>query len=564
MSSFAPNPGQTAAIGAPFDQPVRVVAGAGTGKTEVIARRYLQLLRAGGLRPDNILVLTFSEKASAEMRARIARAVAGPSVERLDLAAAPISTFHAFCARLLSDHSLAARVDPGLSLLTEIDAQEILDLAKDAFLAGGYRAAYGAFNPLDAADYSWQAGGPFEPALEVINQLRNQGISWDEFERQAQALPAGSTGQQVLGPLIAWLYRAYLDQLSARGRLDFDRLIMDAAALLERDAPLRSALRQQYRAVLVDEYQDTNYAQERLLRVLAGARMANVTVVGDPRQAIYVWREARVENIAGFPGDGGPRFEAPLVENRRSLVPILSVANRAIAGYEFGAPAEFSAADRLAPSREHMAFSGAVVSLQASPTREAEAQSVLRLDRAGCEPTALSIATSRCSSAPAPICPPTWRRWRPLASRWRCRPAIRSTPAPKSSTRSICCVSASIRPTSLPWHVCCSARRSGSIRPRWLACAAAARAVCGRRCWPRPKPDPPATWMTRPARPVAGWWVCGRRPRPSAGASRQRHFWVGRCAAAGWPPPPTRPLSAPCASCWRSRRAMPPITRPRD
>jgi len=210
----------------------------------------------------------------------------------------------------------------------------------------------------------------------VIHQLRNQGIRWDEFERQARAAQSSSAGQQVLGPLIAWLYRAYLEQLAERGRLDFDRLIMDAAVLVERDTALRLALGQTYRAILVDEYQDTNYAQERLLRALAAGRMANVTVVGDPRQAIYVWREARVENIAGFPGDGGPRVEAPLVENRRSLAPILAVANRAIDGYEFGQPPEFDPADRLAPSPDTPAFTGAVVSLQAAPNREAEAQAV--------------------------------------------------------------------------------------------------------------------------------------------------------------------------------------------
>jgi DNA helicase-2/ATP-dependent DNA helicase PcrA len=377
MSSFVPNPGQKTAIAAPFDQPVRVVAGAGTGKTEVIARRYLHLLQAGRLRPENILVLTFSEKAAAEMRARIARAVAGPGIERLDLADAPISTFHSFCAHLLAEHSLAARVDPGLSLLTEIDAQELLDLAQEAFLAGGYQQAYGDFNPLDSSNYSWEDGGPFAPALVVINQLRNQGIGWDEFEREA-AVTSTSEGQRVLAPLVAWLYRAYLDGLAGRGQLDFDRLIMDAAALLERDDSLRLALAEQYQAVLVDEYQDTNFAQERLLRALARRGMHNVTVVGDPRQAIYIWREARVENIAGFPGGGGRRFEAPLVENRRSLTPILSVASRAIAGYEFGQPEEFDAADELAPSREHEAFEGVVVSLEAQPDREAEARAVVR------------------------------------------------------------------------------------------------------------------------------------------------------------------------------------------
>jgi DNA helicase-2/ATP-dependent DNA helicase PcrA len=147
--------------------------------------------------------------------------------------------------------------------------------------------------------------------------------------------------------------------------------------LLERDEALHASLRARYRALLVDEYQDTNYAQERLLRALAADDGANVTVVGDPRQAIYVWREARVENIARFPGSGQPRFEAPLTENRRSLSPILTVANRAIAGYNFGMPPEFEAADVLHAFAEHEQFSGEVVHLHALPDRASEALAVV-------------------------------------------------------------------------------------------------------------------------------------------------------------------------------------------
>jgi len=380
MSAFTPNPGQARAIGAPPNQPVRVVAGAGTGKTEVIARRYLQLLQlAPPLRPAEILVLTFSEKAAAEMRARIFRAVsqAGLGFERLDLAAAPISTFHSFCARLLGDHSLRARIDPGLALLSEVDVADLLAAAQERFLATGFREAYGDFDPLTVDGYAWEDGKPFGVAQTLIDQLRNQAIDSAGFAQQLAALATQSDQHRVLGPLVSWLYGDYLEQLSRRGQLDFDRLIMDAAALLEQAADMQAAFRAQYRAILVDEYQDTNYAQERLLRALAAPGMPNVTVVGDPRQAIYVWREARVENIAGFPGAGQARFEAPLVENRRSLRPILDVANRAIGGYELGTPPEFSAEDVLMPFAGHVHFDGDVVTLQASITREAEAQAVV-------------------------------------------------------------------------------------------------------------------------------------------------------------------------------------------
>jgi superfamily I DNA/RNA helicase len=385
-AGFVPNPGQARAIAAPLETPVRVVAGAGTGKTEVIARRYLHLLEAG-LRPDQVLVLTFSEKAAAEMRARILQAVAareGAARERLSLAAAPISTFHSFCARLLADHSLRAGLGPGLPLLTELEAADLLDAEQEAFLAEGYRAAYGDFDPLSVPDYDWRAGGPFGPAVAVIEQLRNQALPWQEFRRlyAGVSAPAGdgdgsgrAARRRVIAPLVAWLYAGYAEALARRGQLDFDRLIMEAAALLETHADLRAAWHAGCRAILVDEYQDTNAAQERLLRVLAPPG-GSLSVVGDPRQAIYVWREARVENIARFPGDGRARFEAPLTENRRSLSPILAVANRAIRGYAFAAPPEFDAADVLRPYPPHVSAEPAVV-LHALPDRAAEAQAVV-------------------------------------------------------------------------------------------------------------------------------------------------------------------------------------------
>jgi ATP-dependent DNA helicase UvrD/PcrA len=376
--TFIPNSGQERAINAPLDRPIRVVAGAGTGKTEVIAQRYLYLLREHHLRPENILVLTFSEKAAAEMRARILLAVsqAGLGWRRLDLAAASISTFHSFCARLLSDHSLRAGINPDLPLLSEIEAAQEMQELMDEFLEEGFREAYPSFDPLSSEAYSWVDGGPSGDAQQVIAQLRNQAVQLHEFQQEVKAVKDKTDAYRILTPLVTWLYGKYTSRLQEHGQLDFDRQIMDAAALLEENSDLRERLRQQYRAVLVDEYQDTNYAQERLLRVMGSDGQANVTVVGDPRQAIYVWREARVENIARFPG-GGLRYEAPLTENWRSLKPILDVANRAIDGYELEQQPEFIPGDILYPCVDNEAFTLPVVTLQAAATREEEAKTVV-------------------------------------------------------------------------------------------------------------------------------------------------------------------------------------------
>ncbi|MCL5952143.1 MAG: ATP-dependent helicase [Chloroflexi bacterium] len=379
MSVFLPNPGQDQAIHAPLGTPTRVVAGAGTGKTEVISRRFVHLLEQDrSLRPENILVLTFSEKAAAEMRARIFRAVtqADLGFDRLDLSAASISTFHSFGARLLREHSLAARVDPNLPVLTPVDVQEFMEEAQERFLEEGYREAYGTVNPLELGAYTWEDGGPFATAQEIMDQLLNQGVAREDFKHEVVDKETESEAHRTLAPLVHWLYAAYLQELKDRGQLDFDRLIVGAVALLENDKMLRDELRTKFKVILVDEYQDTNFAQDRLLRALAAEGMANVTVVGDPRQAIYVWREARVNNIADFPMRGGKRNDRPLIENRRSLKPILDVANRAIAGYAFGVAPEFDAHDELKPYSKNEQFDGVIVDLQACPTREEEAEAV--------------------------------------------------------------------------------------------------------------------------------------------------------------------------------------------
>ena len=380
MTEFTPNAGQQQAINAPFDQPVLVIAGAGTGKTEVISRRFVRLLEQHpNLLPKEILVLTFSNRAAAEMRARIFRAVTQASLgfTRLDLAAADMSTFHAFGIRLLGDSSLLASIDAELPLLTDADVQKLLDELQQEFLADGFASAYGEFDPVGNEKYDWKGDKPFKAAWAIFNQLRSQGLSSQEFHNSVAAVEAPSDEHRILAPLVDWLHRAYLARLAKRNQLDFDRIVTEAAGLLDRNPMLQARVRAQYRFLLVDEYQDTNFAQERLLRSLAASGLSNVTVVGDPRQAIYIWREARVENINDFPGEGRARFSAPLNENYRSLEPILSVANRAIQGYEFGSPAEFSVDDKLEAWEPHRHFKGTVVDLQPSPTREAEAKAII-------------------------------------------------------------------------------------------------------------------------------------------------------------------------------------------
>src|SRR5205085_3341015 len=166
---------------------------------------------------------TFSERAAAEMRARIFRAVtqAPLGYTRLGLAAAPISTFHSFGMRLLRDHSLRVGLDTQTPLLTEVDIRALLDEAQQHFLAYGFQDAYGAFDPLESDLFDWTGEKPFALALAVFTQLRNQALPPAEFHRLVVAPVGASDGPRVLAPLVHWLYDAYLQRLSERGQLDF-------------------------------------------------------------------------------------------------------------------------------------------------------------------------------------------------------------------------------------------------------------------------------------------------------------------------------------------------------
>ncbi len=379
FGDFLPNPGQSQAISAETGCALRVVAGAGTGKTEVIARRYAHLLEHDPpMLPADILVLTFTDKAAAEMRGRILRTVSDSELpfNRLELASAVISTFHSFGARLLGDFSLRAGVDPDLPVLSELETEDLMQDTWGEFLSTGYHDAYDSFDPLEQQAYTWHDGALFRIARQLVLQARSHGVESTAFSHDLRSFQKASESVAVLGPLAGWMYASIDAHLRGAGLLDYDCMILSAALLLEEDGDLRSAVRDRHRVILVDEYQDTNFAQERLLRALGDSAQPNTTVVGDPRQAIYIWREARVENVAHFPGHGLKRRDAPLTENFRSLKPILDVANKAIEGYEFDLAPEFDQNDILLPGEAHGPFKEAVVHMQACADRTSEAQAV--------------------------------------------------------------------------------------------------------------------------------------------------------------------------------------------
>jgi ATP-dependent DNA helicase Rep len=287
------NPAQRAAV-AHVDGPLLVLAGAGSGKTRVITEKIAHLVRQG-LAPDRITAITFTNKAAREMSERAERLLARSSDERRPR----ISTFHALGLKFLQVEFARAGLRRGF---TVFDADDAAALVRDLMPAG---AKSDALNAIRSA----------------ISGLKDQGLD-------PEAAAAAARTPRELDA--ARIYAQYQRRLAAFNALDFDDLIARPVALLESDPELVAAWRERIRYLLVDEYQDTNEAQYRLLRALAGPRGA-MTVVGDDDQSIYAWRGAKPENLHELARDWPTLKVIKLEQNYRCAQRILRAANTLIA-----------------------------------------------------------------------------------------------------------------------------------------------------------------------------------------------------------------------------------------
>jgi DNA helicase-2/ATP-dependent DNA helicase PcrA len=308
--------------------PLLVIAGAGTGKTRVIIERIRHLLETDdSLSGENILGLTFTNKAAGEMKARVVRA-AGERGKNVTLA-----TFHAFCENLLKEAA------PERLMIDKVDHWILLRRNLERLKLNKYRRL---------AD----PGQFLNDFVEFFSRCQDELVSSRDYQRYADGLAAQletdraaldedtfkeRAEEVALQQEIAGAYRASEDLLREKKRVSFGSLITGAVELLETNAALRAALQGKYRYILVDEFQDTNIAQLRLLELLAGDRK-NIVAVGDNDQAIYRFRGASfgsfklfLERFAGWRGgqDSTP-FRISLLENYRSTPNILRVATQVI------------------------------------------------------------------------------------------------------------------------------------------------------------------------------------------------------------------------------------------
>ncbi len=314
--------------------PLLVVAGAGTGKTQVITRRVAWLIAEGHALPEEILALTFTDRAAEEMQGRVDRLVP------YGYATTPIKTFHAWGDELLRENAHRLGISGELRILGR--AEVVLLLREHLFELGLAR-----FAPLgdptrflsDIAAYisraKEEAVGPDQIddfSAGLIARASALRLEATEGERERQRLTEYADALQRLGEEhgeLAAAYRAYRKVLATSGLLDFGDQVLLAYELMRDDPLVAARVRERHRWLLVDEYQDTNRLQGALVDLIAqGSR--NLTAVGDDDQSIYRFRGAAIGNILGFVDRYPDAVKVVLTKNYRSTTPILTAARRLI------------------------------------------------------------------------------------------------------------------------------------------------------------------------------------------------------------------------------------------
>ncbi|QLL25508.1 DNA helicase PcrA [Actinobacteria bacterium IMCC26103] len=281
--------------------PLLVVAGAGSGKTRVLTRRISYLMAARGVRPYEILAITFTNKAAGEMKDRVTDLV-GPVAKSMW-----VSTFHSACVRLLRQEIERLGYSSTFSIYDSADSQKLISRVMETL-------------NLDAKRY------PPRQFQALISNAKN------ELQTPFQYL---SAAQNQFETIVADVYTMYEKRLQQANALDFDDLIMKTVQVLQQFPETKARFRSRFRHILVDEYQDTNHAQYMLVKELTGTDgdgfpLAELCVVGDADQSIYGFRGATIRNILQFEVDYPNAATVLLEQNYRSTQNILNAANAVI------------------------------------------------------------------------------------------------------------------------------------------------------------------------------------------------------------------------------------------
>lgn len=275
--------------------PLLISAGAGSGKTRVLTHRIAYLIEQKNVNPWNILAITFTNKAANEMKERV-QALVGPEADAIW-----VSTFHSMCARILRREAEAAGYEKNFTIIDQSEQQTLM------------KQVLKELN-LDSNQFS------YKDMLQVIDSAKNNSQSPKQFEEVAEG---------YMGEIQAKCYTFYQKKLKTANAMDFNDLLLVTVKLLEENEQIRMFYQHKFQYIHVDEYQDTNMTQYRLVQLLAGL-LKNICVVGDADQSIYGWRGANMENILNFEKDYPNATTILLEQNYRSTQNILKAANSVI------------------------------------------------------------------------------------------------------------------------------------------------------------------------------------------------------------------------------------------
>ena len=288
------NEHQRKAVTAPLENAL-VLAGAGSGKTKVLVSRMAWLVEKQGISPHALLAVTFTNKAAGEMKSRLSNLLTSP------IQGLWVGTFHGLCHRLLRKHFVDAKLPEQFHILDSDDQGRVI------------KRVISALN-LDVEQW------PVKQAQAFINARKDEGLRSNHINPQ----------QYGSSRTLVQIYQAYEQACQTAGVIDFAEILLRAHELLRDNHSLLHHYQQRFKAILVDEFQDTNTTQYAWIRLLAGEQ-AFVMAVGDDDQSIYGWRGAKVENIKRFSRDFANTQVIRLEQNYRSTATILNAANALIA-----------------------------------------------------------------------------------------------------------------------------------------------------------------------------------------------------------------------------------------
>ncbi len=299
--------------------PLLIIAGAGTGKTRVITQRIAWLINQGLAKTDEILALTFTDKAAKEMQERVDVLMPYGYTDIW------ISTFHAFGDRILRENALVAGLNPDFKVLTQPEAAVFFREHLFEFTLNYYR-------PLAEPTRF------IEALISFFSRAKDEDVSAQEYLKysqdfliQAKSNPEDKAAEElaVQQMEVAIAYVKYQELLAKEGLIDFGNQFYLSLQLLRQHPLILQNYQKQFKYILVDEFQDTNFAQFQIVKLLAGA-LKNVTVVGDDDQCIYRWRGAAYSNLVNFNQEYPKAEKITLIQNYRSTQPILDSAYQLI------------------------------------------------------------------------------------------------------------------------------------------------------------------------------------------------------------------------------------------